>query len=372
MGSMGLLLADWSVELFRARRKKAKKAKMMEKMERMEKVDIDKVEEMTDVMVEGVKAAGKVGNTEKIAASREVETSTGDGFLCLGCEKEGKVVEEAKLAQEKTAKREERLGQLVGVGPGDLVAAVEELVAKAAHLRTELEQLRAEGRTMAERVGRQLGDRDNAHAEKVRSLESLMVEKEKQLLQSSNLLRQQLAHGKKERDALQRQLDEKISSSSSSNSSNLSNSTTNWEAECNSLKLVLEIRRDEAEQLKAANNTLRLELERFQGLETQLQVQKQRAEELGLVVAMKNDQLRQVLDEYDSVQQQLEVEVSAHLACQQELERSQWVADSILSPAQQSPAREKTWKNLSSQVESGLILDVVQKGEKGLAYSFNC
>jgi len=340
---------------------------MMEKMERMEKVDIDKVEEMTDVMVEGVKAAGKVGNTKKIVASREVETSTGDGFLCLGCEKEGKVVEEAKLAQEKTAKREERLGQLVGVGPGDLVAAVEELVAKAAHLRTELEQLRAEGRTMAERVGRQLGDRDNAHAEKVRSLESLMVEKEKQLLQSSNLLRQQLAHGKKEREALQRQLDEKISSSSSS-----SNSTTNWEAECNSLKLVLEIRRDEAEQLKAANNSLRLELERFQGLETQLQVQKQRAEELGLVVAMKNDQLRQVLDEYDSVQQQLEVEVSAHLACQQELERSQWVADSILSPAQQSPAREKTWKNLSSQVESGLILDVVQKGEKGLAYSFNC
>ena len=32
-------------------------------------------------------------------------------------------------------------------------------------------------------------------------------------------------------------------------------------------------RREEAEQLKAANNSLRLELERFQGLETQLQVQ---------------------------------------------------------------------------------------------------
>ena len=76
MGSMGLLLADWSVELFRARRKKAKKAKMMEKMEKMERVE--KVEEMTDVMVEeGVEAAGKVGNTEKIVTSREVETSTG-------------------------------------------------------------------------------------------------------------------------------------------------------------------------------------------------------------------------------------------------------------------------------------------------------
>merc|ERR1719339_861440 len=315
---------------------------------------------MTDVMVE----EGEEAATEKIVASREVETSTGNGgFLCLGCEKEGNAVEAGKLDEEEATKREERLGQLVGVDPGELVAAVEELVARAAYLRTELEQLRAEGRTMAERVGRQLGDRDNAHAEKVRSLESLMAEKEKQLLQSSNLLRQQLAHGKKEREALQRQLDEKISSSSSSSSLH---SSTNWEAECNSLKLVLEIRRDEAEQLKAANNSLRLELERFQGLETQLQVQKQRAEELGLVVAMKNDQLRQVLDEYDSVQQQLEVEVSAHLACQQELERSQWVADSILSPAQQSPAREKTWKNLSNQVESGLILDVVQKGEKGL------
>ena len=33
----------------------------------------------------------------------------------------------------------------------------------------QLEQVRAEGRTMAERVGRQLGDRDNAHAEKVTS-----------------------------------------------------------------------------------------------------------------------------------------------------------------------------------------------------------
>merc|ERR1719242_2245600 len=309
---------------------------------------------MADVVERVEIEAGK--NTEKIVTSREVETSTGKGgFLCLDCEKLGTSLEDANAAREELAKREERLGHLVGVEPEDLVASVEELVSKAAHLRTELEQVRSEGRTMAERVGRQLGDRDNAHAEKVEALETLMAEKEKQLLQSSNLLRQQLAHGKKEREALQRQLDEKISANNSSSTSSTTSSSSfssNWEAECNSLKLVLEIRREEAEQLRAANNSLRPELERFQGLETQLQVQKQRAEELGLVVAMKNDQLRQVLDEYDSVQQQLEVEVSAHLACQQELERSQWVAESILSPAQQSPAREKTWKNLSNQVES--------------------
>ena len=78
MGSMGLLLADWSVELFRARRKKAKKAKMMEKMERVAKVEeeemadvVERVEEVERVEIE----AGK--NTEKIVTSREVETSTG-------------------------------------------------------------------------------------------------------------------------------------------------------------------------------------------------------------------------------------------------------------------------------------------------------
>jgi len=373
MGSMGLLLADWSVELFRARRKKAKKAKlvglMKEKLENME--NMEEMEEVVEAVDRVAEDRGH-SNEEKIVSSREKKFSTGaPASFCLDCVNVGKALEDAKAAQEETIKREERLGQVVGVAPGDLVAAVEQLVDKAAQLRTELEQLRAEGRSMAERVGRQLGDRDNAHAEKVQALETLMAEKEKQLLQSSNLLRQQLAHGKKEREALQRQLDEAVSSKSSTSSST-SSTTTNWEAECNSLKLVLEIRRDEAEQLKAANNSLRLEIERFHGLESQLQVQKQRAEELGLVVGMKNDQLRQVLDEYDNVQQQLEVEVSAHLACQQELERSQWVAESILSPPQQSPAREKTWKNLSNQVESGLILDVVQKGEKGLAYSFNC
>lgn len=316
---MGMLLADWSVELIRSRRRKAK-AKKAKKGEKCEET---------------------VGEPEVL--------------VCPDCEGRN-----PEMGQDR-----DRLYQLVGVGPGELVAAVEELVTTAGKLRTEAEQLKEEGRQMAENVGRQLVDRDTAHGERVRALEMLMAEKERQLLQSSNVLRQQLTQGKKERDQLQRQLDERREEGSAS-------SAGQWEAECESLRQVLDIRRDELEQLKAANNSLRLELERYGGLEAQLQVQRQRAEELGLVVALKNDQLRQVLDEYDCVQQQLEVEVSAHLACQQELERSQWVADTILSPGQQSTAREKTWKNLSNQKESGLILDVVQKGEKGLAYSFNC
>merc|ERR1712012_841503 len=206
----GLLLADWSVELFRARRKKAKKAKlgglMKEKLENME--NMEEMEEVVEAVDRVAEDRGH-SNEEKIVSSREKKFSTGaPASFCLDCVNVGKALEDAKAAQEETIKREERLGQVVGVAPGDLVTAVEQLVDKAAQLRTELEQLRAEGRSMAERGGRQLGDRDNAHAEKVQALETLMAEKEKQLLQSSNLLRQQLAHGKKERDALQRQLDE--------------------------------------------------------------------------------------------------------------------------------------------------------------------
>ena len=119
------------------------------------------------------------------------------------------------------------------------------------------------------------------------------------------------------------------------------------------------------EQLKAANNSLLLEMESFGVLGLNLHVEMQKTEEMNAVINMKNDQLNQVLDEYDNVQEQLEVEVSAHLACQQELETSQWRRQNFLVE------NEKKWKDVTNQKKSGLILDVVQK-EKALAYSFNC
>ena len=60
---------------------------------------------------------------------------------------------------------------------------------------------------------------------------------------------------------------------------------------------------------RAANNSLQIDLERYSGLEIQLQVEKQKVEEMNSVIKMKNEQLRQVLDEYDSVQHQLEIDV---------------------------------------------------------------
>ena len=240
----------------------------------------------------------------------------------------------------------------------DISEGIKKLLREASEVQGECDQLRDEGLRMTKGVGRQLTERDNAHSERVRSIEIVMAEKEKQLLQSSNLLRQQLADAKREIQQLQRQLVQLESDKMMSAKGSL-------DQEIDSLRMVLDVKKDETEQLKAANNRLMLETERFGGLDVKLQVQMQKTEEMNAVINMKNDQLRQVLDEYDNVQQQLEVEVSAHVACQQELEKSKWAKETFLVK------NEKRWKEVTNQRRSGAILDVVQK-DKALAYRLNC
>ena len=240
----------------------------------------------------------------------------------------------------------------------DIIERVEAVVKEASAVREEMKQMKEERLALGKSVGRQLAERDTAHSERVRSLEMLMAEKEKQLLQSSNILRQQLAAAHREVEQLRTQLVHLHSNKESQHGGSLAQ-------EMDSLTIVLDMKKEEIEKLKAANNGLMLELERFGGLEVKLQVQLQKTEEMDAVINIKNDQLRQVLDEYDKVPEQLEVEMSAHLACQQELERNQWAKDNFLLE------NEKKWKEMKNQKVSGLVLDVVQK-EKALAYSFNC
>merc|ERR1719410_3045876 len=178
-----------------------------------------------------------------------------------------------------------------------------------------------------------------------------MNEKEKQLLQSSNVMRQQLASSKLESQQLQKQIE-----AFETKKRRLENG--NLEQELDSMLVVIDMK-------KAANNSLKLDLERYNGLEIQLQVERQKVEEMNSVIKMKNEQLRQVLDEYDNVQHSLEIEVAAHTSCQQELEKIQWDKENFLME------NEKKWKELENQKKSGLILDVVRK-DKALAYSFNC
>jgi len=314
MGSMGFILADWSIELIRSRtrRRKTKKGNTAPAH--------TKHTEGPPVCPECIEMSGRLSTqTETISGLREERKCLTNLLAC----------DESKL---------------------DIFENVKKVMKEALAARIEIDQLKEERLRMAEGIGRQLTDRDTTHAEKVKEMEALKVEKEKQLFQSSSLLRQQLAAAEKQVKQLEGQLE---------------NSIPGTGEEMNSLRQVLDMKKVELNQLKAEKNSLTIELERFGRQELQLKVQKQSIEDMNGVIRLKNDQLGQVLDKYDSLQQELEIEVSAHLNCQQELEIS------LVERENFAQENEKRWRDVGGMKEKGMILDVVNK-EKGLAYRYNC
>jgi len=328
MGSMGFFLCDWSVEFlrYRAQKKKAKKQRQKE--------------------------AEKCLNTKELS----IQTETCDES-CQSCSEKSQELTKINETLTQYESEKNRLSQLFG-SESDIFSSVEIALKEATEKKSEMDKLKVENVQLAENVAVQLRERDKAHSERVRSLEIVMNEKEKQLLQSSNVMRQQLASAKLESQQLQKQIETFDCKQRRLEPGNL-------EQELESMLVVIDLKREENDQLRAANNSLQIDLERYSGLEIQLQVEKQKVEEMNSVIKMKNEQLRQVLDEYDSVQHQLEIEVAAHMSCQQDLEKIQWDKENFLME------NEKRWKELQNQKKSGLILDVVRK-DKAVAYSFNC
>lgn len=326
MGSMGFFLCDWSVEFLRSQKKKAKKLRQKE--------------------------AERLENLRELSVQTDVSEDS-----CNSCSE--KIQEITKINETLTEYQNEknRLSQMFG-SESDVLESVETVLKEASEKKKEIDKLKEDNLGLAENVAVQLRERDKAHSERVRSLEIVMNEKEKQLLQSSNVMRQQLASAKLESQQLQKQIE-----TFETKKRRLENG--NLEQELDSMLVVIDMKKEENDQLKAANNSLRLDLERYNGLEIQLQVEKQKVEEMNSVIKMKNEQLRQILDEYDNVQHSLEIEIAAHTSCQQELEKIQWDKENFLME------NEKKWKELENQKKSGLILDVVRK-DKALAYSFNC
>jgi len=326
MGSMGFFLCDWSVEFLRSQKKKAKKQRQKE--------------------------AEKCLNTKELS----IQTETCDES-CQSCSEKSQELAKINATLTQYESEKNRLSQLFG-SESDIFSSVEIALKEATEKKSEMDKLKVENVQLAENVAVQLRERDKAHSERVRSLEIVMNEKEKQLLQSSNVMRQQLASAKLESQQLQKQIETFDCKQRRMDSGNL-------EQELESMLVVIDLKKEENDQLRAANNSLQIDLERYSGLEIQLQVEKQKVEEMNSVIKMKNEQLRQVLDEYDSVQHQLEIEVAAHMSCQQDLEKIQWDKENFLME------KEKRWKELQNQKKSGLILDVVRK-DKAVAYSFNC
>ena len=229
-----------------------------------------------------------------------IQTDTSDES-CLSCS--DKTQELTKISETLTKYESEknRLSQLFG-SESDIFANVESVLKEASEKKCELNKLKDENLQLAENVAVQLRERDKAHSERVRSLEILMTEKEKQLLQNTNSIRQQLASAKQEAQHLHKQVEVAETKRRRFEEGSL-------EQELESMLVVLDMKKEENDQLKACNNTLRLDLERITGVDIQLQVERQKTEEMSSVIKLKNDQLRQLLDEYDNVQHQLDIEV---------------------------------------------------------------
>jgi len=367
---MGLMLADWSIHVIKSKRQKAKQKK--EKKEKKDGKDGKDVHDKSDEVCTACQCRHQNRDDQaqdfvalkssKEAEIRELEAESAR-LRCILEEALTKTGDELQTEVNSSTDSEDSGLDQDKEKPAklDIVGSVQNIIQENQAALQRVEEGRKEMTRLAEGVGRQLQERDNAHADRIKSLEILMNEKEKQLLQSSNLLRQQLAAAKRELDQLHQREEQLLNSNSSSFGDN-----SNLEQEVASLRLVLEMRRVEVDQLRAANNALLLDIERCRVQELQLQQHMQRVEEMEAVIRNKNHQIRKLCEDQEALNHQLEIEESAHLACQQELERSQWALENFMSNN-----REKVTKNLLNMKESGLILDIVNK-DKSVAYSINC
>jgi len=326
MGSMGFLLADWAIELIRTRRRKEKELK----------------------------------RKRKHVSESNNQT---EGTACKFCHEAGAKL---KHAQTNLLREEQKMKRLSKILKEDDIESVVESVLKMTQeidtLKSSMHELQEENNSLTGKINEEKYLLDIKQNEKIKSLEIQMAEKESQLLRTSNNVRGQLAIAKQEVSQLSKEVER------FENYKNMSESGS-WQQEAESLQLVLEMRKQELDKLKAANNSLLLELERLRAVELQLQVEKQKTEEMSAVIGQKNDQMHQVLDEYEALQHQLEIEVASHLACQQELEKVQWAHQSFMG---EEGRGSKEWKDIQNRKQSsGHIQHVVHK-EKGIAYSFNC
>lgn len=301
MGSMGMMLADWSIEVIRARKNKNK-------------------------------------SKNKNLKRKDVESQT-DDIDCNVCaqKEELLLIKEQQLTNHQLEKK--KIGELLQIeSMEDMMMEIQKIVTETSKLKEESEQLRIN----EESLGNQLKERDLAHKDRINSLEILMAEKERELLESSNEITKQLSHSKKEIKQLTIELEKHR------NTKSVEDPKLQQEEE--SLQVVIDMRKLEVDQLKAANNSLRLEMERLCMLEAQLEVEKEHCSEMTSVINLKNNQLHQVLDQYDEIQHQLDIETAAHLACQQELEKVQWGMNKITNySADNKLIGSKNWKNMTNQ-----------------------
>jgi len=405
MGSIGVMMAEWTVELFRSRKKKSKFRKEKKKKGKVSTIEAPPAASQDGVLV--CSNCRENHKNQKFSADSKPELEG------------GQVYEEPLRQLQALSQERDRVSKLFVDFHDDideisdheeveqptvmtLEQTVAQLIQQTKNTRHALQQSKDDCLRMAEGVGRQLAERDREHADRVKSLEIMMKEKEKQLLNASNILRQQLSDSKREIQMLERKQSSQQQLLARKNSEaqqfvaatrktseehmaavsvasaatiaaqkKLSNGSTgsmeSLEQEVESLRLVLEMRRVEVEQLRAANNCLLLEMERCRGLELHVDEQRQRIEEMEAVIQNKNIEIRQLNEQRARLVQQLEIEESAHLSCQQDLERVEWTLQNIIT----AKDHKKDINIEETYEDKSIILDLVHK-DKSMAYSITC
>ena len=185
------------------------------------------------------KEAEKCQNSKELSIQTEACDES-----CTSCSEKSQELTKVNETLSQYESEKNRLSQLFG-SESDLFASVENVLKEAAEKKSEMDKLRVENVQLAENVAVQLRERDKAHSERVRSLEIVMNEKEKQLLQSSNVMRQQLASAKLESQQLQKQIETFDCKQRRLEPGNL-------EQELESMLVVIDLKREENDQLRYA------------------------------------------------------------------------------------------------------------------------
>ena len=195
--------------------------------------------------------------------SRETPVSESS---CRSCQEKCSQVENVEDQLTKVDQNMKRLAEILKQDDVEsIVKSVGEMISEIDSLNCKIHELQEESESLSKRMNEEKYLEDISQSEKIKTIEIQMAEKENQLLRTSNNVRGQLATAKEEVSHLSKEVER------FENYKNMSESGS-WQQEAESLQLVLEMRKQELDKLKAANNSLLLQLERIGVVEVQLQV----------------------------------------------------------------------------------------------------
>jgi len=320
---MGVILADWTIELIRCRKSRSKK-------------------------------------NGKSRAQWSESVSQTEGVPCDLCEENKQKISNLRADLNKDETMKTKIKDILGVNSlTDVVDALAARMEESKNIQENIDNLEEENTQLNAHIKEETGKTETIKKDNLSKLEKELKEKENILLDTLKCLETQLSDTKKEVNDLTLKHNELLNKNRSSVSSKLQQDVEN-------LRSQIEGKNEDINQIKGLNNTLILEIEKIKTVNIKLEVEMQKSEELEEVMNLKNKQLHQVLDKYEGLQTSLEIEVAAHLACQQELEKAEWARESFMEGSQE---QDRHRKNQQNKKESGHIVDIVQK-DRGVAYSF--